>query len=239
MISESDLAEEFGAVQVVGSGVVHFQDEMRTYTYNYWLHSSEERDLLVVSKDKIDNELALAVIGRAPAALPLDRPFVYSLADDSKKFTHVFVAPNQYHGYLKGAEGIDRSKLLLCVPIYRCEFAGNESLEEFKDMQLHLVPILDWERAKHPKLRVYFDNPATGGGSDEFGVLLKQSVLAQEIENLNGVSAGFIEITNWADKVVEVLSPNLNDFILIRDRTDEELMSKSELLARIDEFANG
>lgn len=236
MISESDLVEEFGFVKSMIGDVFFFQDEMRAYTYNYWLHSSNDRSLLVVSKDMVDDELALAIIAAAPAELSLDHPEIYVLAEGSKKFTHVFVAPSHYHGYLKGADGIDRSRLLLCVPIYRCEFAGDETPEEFKDMHLHLIPILDWTRLQHPKLRVYFDNPATGGGVDESGVLLKQSVLFQEVENLNGVNDGFIEVTNWSGRVIEVLSPSLDKFLLIRDREDEELMSKDEILTKLNKF---
>lgn len=239
MISESDLIEEFGGVRKLEGGVFSFKDEMRTYTYNYWLRASEDRDLLVVSKDLIDDELALAVTNQAPLSLPLDQPSIYAVSGSSEKFTHVFVAPSSYHGYLKGLNVIDRSRLLLCVPIYRCEFVGDETPEEFRDMQLHLIPILDWARAKHPKLRVYFDNPATGGGSDETGVLLKQSVLVQEIENLNGVNDGFIEIANWCGRVIEVLSPDVDKFLLIRNREDEELMSRSEVLTRVNEFAVG
>jgi len=239
MIYKSDLIEEFGDVKGVGEDVFFFQDKMRAYTYNYWLQTSKERDLLVVSKDMVDDELSLAVISMAPELLSLKQPEIYALSGKSKKFTHVFVAPSHYHGYLKGAEGIDRSRLLLCVPIYRCEFAGDETPEEFNEMQLHLIPILDWERSKHPKLRVYFDNPATGGGTSESGVLLKQSVLFQEIENLNGVNDGFIEITNWSGGVVEVLSPSQDEFLLIRNREDEKLMSKPEILAQIGEFSIG
>jgi len=239
MISENDLIEEFDTVKKSGEGVCFFKDEMQTYTYNYWLHTSEDRDLLVVSKDLVDDELALAVIHQAPLSLPLNQPSLYAFAECSEKFTHVFVAPSGYHGYLKGLNVIDRSRLLLCVPIYRCEFVGDETPEEFRDMQLHLIPILDWTRAKHPRLRVYFDNPATGGGSDKSGVLLKLSVLSQEIENLNGVSDGFIEIKNWSGRVIEILSPDVDKFLLISNGGKEELMSRSEVLAHVSEFAVG
>jgi hypothetical protein len=50
------------------------------------------------------------------------------------------------------------------------------------------------------------------------------------------VVSGFIEITNWAGDVVEVLSPREGAYILIRDRKDEESLTRDGLLCKISEF---
>lgn len=236
MISERDLIEEYGDVKPVGRGALFFQDRMRSYTYNYWLRTIGGRDLLVVSKDTIDDNLPFNIFSSVPNQLSADKPSVSTLPRGTSHFTHVFVVPSHYHSYLKGADNIDRDNLFLCIPIYRCEFSGGETVDEFRDMYLHYIPILEWSRPRCPKLYVYFDNPATGGGTDKAGVLLKQSVSLLEIEALNGVSDGFIEITNWQEKVVEIISPSLGSYKLIRDRKYEESLSKDELFIRIQKF---
>jgi hypothetical protein len=236
MISLDELIEEFGELKSVSAGVFHFQEEMKSFTYNYWITCTELQDLLVVSKNDVDTELSKAVFDAAPAHLADNKPTVFELACNSRGFTHVLAVPHTYHNYLKGTEGANRKDLFLCVPIYRCEFSGDESPDEFKYMHLHLVSIFDWARHKCPKIRVYFDNPATGGGTETSGALISYSTLKQEVDNLNGVSNGFIEITNWAQRVVEVLSPASENYILIYDRKDEETLAREDLLLKLTQL---
>jgi len=236
MISRGDLVEEFGEVKSVDAGVFHFQEKMKSFTYNYWITCTHLQDLLLVSKNDVDTELSKAVFDAAPAHLAANKPTVFELSNNSRGFTHVLAVPHNYHNYLKGIEGVDRENLFLCVPIYRCEFSGDESPDEFKYMYLHLISIFDWARPKCPKIRVYFDNPATGGGTEKYGALISYSTLKQEIDNLNGVSNGFIEITNWARGVVEVLSPANENYILIYDRKDEETLARDDLLLKLTQF---
>ncbi len=237
MISKNELLEEYNAVKELACGVCFFQDEMRDYTYNYWLKSSRARDLLVVSQDEIKDSLALEVISAVPSKLNAVSPTVCELSTLASEFTHVIVVPSSYHGYLKGMDSVERKDLFLCLPIYRCEFSGSESVDEFKELRLHFVPTLNWNRAIHPKLRVYFDNPKTGGGTDESGAILPWPVLLREIGNLNGVSSGFIEVTNWSGNVVEIISPDDGKYILIRNRRDEQVCAIEELLDDVRTFS--
>ncbi|AHG43350.1 hypothetical protein N018_25205 [Pseudomonas syringae CC1557] len=236
MIAENDLLEEFGDVRRIRSDVFFFQDKMRTYTYNYWLQSSSAQDLLVVSENLKNDSLAIEIIDSAPSDLAGDKPTIYKLKKAFNGFTHGIAVPSEYHGYLKGTDGIDRRYLFLCLPIFRCEFSGNESPEEFRELRLHYNPTLDWERDKHPKIRVYFDNPKTGAGVVEDGVFFRLNALLNEINNLNGVSNGFIEITNWAGAVIEILSPEHDKYLLIRNREDEEEISKADLISLVNDF---
>jgi hypothetical protein len=64
--------------------------------------------------------------------------------------------------------------------------------------------------------------------------------LVSEVENLNGVVSGFIEITNYKGDVIEVLSPAIDAYTLIRNRCDDEVetpLSFSELMKKIAEFS--
>ncbi|WP_409293983.1 hypothetical protein [Pseudomonas sp. KCJK9058] len=236
MISKNDLLEEYDSVEVLPEDIYFFQDKMRDYTYSYWLRSSGFQDLIVVCQDELVDQLAIDVIGSVSSNLSLFAPTVLELKGVMANFTHVMVVPPTYHGYLKGIEGIDRSSLFLCLPIYRCEFSGRESVEDFRELRLHYIPVLNWHREKHPKLRVYFDNPRTGGGTDEAGAYFQWSNLLRAIDNINGVSDGFIEITNWSDQVVEVISPSADVYVLIKDRRDEHVLSLDDLIVTIKAF---
>ncbi|MBI6578441.1 hypothetical protein YA0001_23865 [Pseudomonas viridiflava] len=237
MIKAKELSEEFEDVREISKNIFFLQDIMKKYTYNYWLSSAVNQDLLVVSEKIIDDAFALQVIDSAPRQLFKDKPTIYQLSHSSMNFTHVIAVPSSYHGYFNGRDGIDRTNLFLCVPIFRCEFSGDESVNEFKAMRLNSVPTLDWGRDAHPKLRVYFDNPKTGGGTVEEGVLFKLPVLLDEVVRLENVADGFIEITNWRADILEVLSGSKDQYVLIYDRVDEKLVSKDAALLQVEAFS--
>lgn len=240
MISQAELLETYESVELVAEDVFFFQDEMQAYTYSYWLKPSLKQDLIVVSQDGANDALALDVINSvATNILDPGAPVICELKASMTEFTHAIAVPCNYHGYLKGAKGVDRKNLYLCLPIHRCEFSGSESEDDFREMRFHYVPVLDWNRKAHPKLLVYFDNPKTGGGTDEAGAFHQWPELLQEISELNGVNNGFIEITNYQERVMEVLSPAQDSFILIRNRKDEEYLEFPLLVEALNRFAFG
>lgn len=240
MISQKELLETYKRVDLLAEDVYFFQDEMQAYTYHYWLKPSCQQDVIVVSQDIVNDSLALDVIRSvANSSLDPDAPTVCELATSMAGFTHVIAVPCHYHGYLKSAKGVERKNLHLCVPIHRCEFSGSESEDDFREMRLHYVPVLNWEREVSPKLLVYFDNPKTGASTLEAGAFFQWSALLQEVDELNGVSHGFIEITNYKGHVVEVLSPKRDIFILIRNRTDEAHIGLPLLVEALHRFALG
>lgn len=233
------LENKYGGVVRKSHDMFFFQHETKTYVINYWLKAREDNSkLLVISQDFIDDALAEIIVDSVPFLSLIDKPLIFPIAageHSSGLFTHIIVFPQNYHGSMKDA-GIDRGDLFWCVPIFRCEFSGEESVEEFMSMRVHFVPVLDWKRTIRPKVKVYFDNPKTGAGADETRALIKYLTLLQEIDNLEGVSNGFIELENYKSEVVEVLSPAKSEFILILNREDEIAMSKEVLTTRLDEF---
>lgn len=239
---ENLLKDEYGDVVKKESDMFFFQDETKTYVINYWLKSRAEGvKLLVISQDFVDDALARIVFDSVPVFSSTGKPIVFSISAgkrSSSLFTHVILFPQNYHGHMKDT-GIDRNDLYLCVPIFRCEFSGEESAEEFMDMRVHFVPVLDWKRTVCPKVKVYFDNPKTGAGTDEARVLVNYSTLLLEVDNLEGVSNGFIELENYKGDIVEILSPEKKEFILILNREDEAVMSKDILRAYLDDFVMG
>ena len=83
---------------------------------------------------------------------------------------------------------------------------------------------------------MYFDNPRTGGGADKDGAIVSLDTLMAEIDNLSGVSSGFIEITNYCGEVIELLSPDEGRYVLIRNRHDEEVMHRARVIAAVEKF---
>jgi hypothetical protein len=65
---------------------------------------------------------------------------------------------------------------------------------------------------------------------------MKYPTLLSEIENLNGVVSGFVEVTNYKGQVVEVLSPKKDVFTLVRNRKDEEVLTHSKLVEALNGF---
>ncbi|AZF13707.1 hypothetical protein [Pseudomonas sp. R3-18-08] len=236
---EELLEDEYGDVIKKNSDMFFFQDETKTYVINYWLKAREDNSkLLVISQDFFDDALAEIIVNSVSVISSTDKPLILPITagkHSSSLFTHIIILPQNYHGYMKSA-GIDRGDLYWCIPIFRCEFSGEESVEEFMSMRVHFVPVLDWKRAIRPKVKVYFDNPKTGAGADETRVLVQYLTLLQEVDNLEGVSNGFIELENYKGEVVEILSPVKSEFILILNREDETAMSKDVLKTHLDEF---
>ncbi|OQR26362.1 hypothetical protein BWR59_31615 [Pseudomonas sp. Bc-h] len=237
MFSKQDLLGSFPTVEESGYGHYFFQHTLPKTVFQYCLKSSSSRDLLTVCEDVVDRDFAALVLDQAPHLLSPLKPTLYNLADNNYGFTHVLSVPSSYHSSLKGGLESKREKLYLCIPIFRCEFSGDESEAEFKEMMQRMVPVFKWKRKVHPKLKVYFDNPGTGAGTYEAGALLKYPTLISEVENLNGIVSGFIEVTNYKGEVVEVLSPAPDTYSLIRNRSDEKSMSLPELIKDISAFA--
>jgi hypothetical protein len=237
MFSKQDLLESFPVVDEKDFGYYFFQHKLPKLVYEYCLKSAVDRDLLTVTEDTVDRNFAIKVVDQAPLDLSREKPTLYELSGNDYGFTHVLAVPSSYHSSLKGKLEPKRGNLFLCIPIFRCEFAGDESEAEFRDMISRMIPAFKWQRHMLPKLRVYFDNPATASGTAEDGVLMKVSTLVSEIENLNGVVSGFIEITNYKTKVVEILSPEVDVYTLIRDRSAEVTLSVDELKKEILAFA--
>ncbi|WP_237405590.1 hypothetical protein, partial [Pseudomonas syringae] len=237
MIEKQAMDKAFDHVTELSGNVYFAQNKTKTHTYNYWLKPAARKDLLVVAEDIIDDSFALDIIQSAPDRLSSTAPTVYTLPKPSRHFTHIIAVPSSYHRCLGGHDPINRDDVYLCVPFFRCEFSGDESELEFKAMMQRTVLIFKWQREPAPKLIVYFDNPVIGTGTLEDGVLMKLSTLLLEIKNLNGVTQGFIEVTNYKGEVIEVLSPEKDNYVLIRNRKDETPMPLLELINTITSFA--
>lgn len=233
MITRNDLSQEFGDVHEA-NGCCFAEYAVATYSIHCCLRLMADQTVAVVSRNISDPDFAASVALRAPTNLLRDRPTIFELPHNVRGFSHAMAVPSTYHGFLNQIE--DRAGLFLCVPIHRCEFSGNETAEAFRQAAAHVVPVYEWDRDRQPKVSLYFDNPRTGGGTDEAGALVPLRVLVAEIDTLSGVPDGFIEITNYRGEVIEVLSPHERIYVLIRNRQDEELMDRASVISAVEKF---
>ena len=242
MIHYQDLLDNFIDVSDLGSGVYKFKVVTQKLTYFYYLKLStfslNDDDLLIVSENRDDSKFALMIFNIISSISTISKPTLFPLPSNEYGFSNLFLVPTDYHSYFKGILDDKRNSLVLCLPIHRCEFSGNEPIQEFFLMRRETVSTLDWKRPISPKIILRFDNPKTGSGTGNSDVLVKYNTLLNEINNLEGVIDGYIEIKNYKSSVIEILSPYFNNFILIRERNDQirESLNKSDLLNQISIF---
>jgi len=233
MITRDDLLTTFAEV-AEAHGCYFSKYVVATYVLYCCIRNAEGHDLAIASRNVDDPEFAASVVLNAPHRLSHDGPTIFEIPPSAYGFTHAMAVPSTYHGLL--SHNANRTNLFLCIPIFRCEFIGNESFKEFDSSAHHIVGIYNWHRTREPKISVYFDNPRTGGGTYKKGAIVRLGVLIAEIDNLSGVNDGFIEITNYRNEVIEVLSPAEGHYVLIRNRQDEEAMDRAGLVAAVETF---
>lgn len=224
MLSYQDLINNFSDVVDLSARIVRFADVLPKSTIYYYLKfASEEtggRDLLLVSEGRFDDQFAKVVFASANASADQSGLSKVQLAPNDYTFTQIIVAPPRYHAYMKGRLDTERENLFLCVPAWKSEFSGDESVEEFFELRRNVFDTTNWNRPALPKVILRFDNPKTGAGTAGRDVLVRYSVLQSEIENLDGVASGFVEVANYDHRVIEILSPAPGEFVLIHDHDD-------------------
>jgi hypothetical protein len=240
LLTHEHLSQRFPGLVDLGDGVLKCKDVVPAYTFHYYVRpasTSEGPDLLMVSENREDDELARSVLTQ-PGSPPLkkDKLAFWSMPAGFR-FTRLLLVPPSYHSYFSGRFDELRGHLLLCVPVYESEFSGDESRREFGDVYLRLVPTRDWSRSECPKVVLRFDNPATGAGTVE-GRYVRSSYrdVCIEIDELR--TGGFIEVLNHRGRVLEVLPDGNGRFRLIRDRdeTGAVPVEKSVLVEQLWKF---
>lgn len=245
MLQKIDLESNFANPVDIGAGIIRCEDETPRSIYYYYTKpaplGSGIQDLLVVSENKSDDDFVRLMLGCIPSQTPSPSLSKHPIPLNKYGFSSVLLAPKNYHSYFKGVLDDRRENLVLCLPIHHCEFSGNEAVQEFVVMRREVVPTLDWERPVCPKIVFRFDNPRTGGGTGNREVIAKYDLVLREIDNINGVADGFLEIENYKAHTIEILSPEEDRYILIRGRNDDtrERVIKSVLLEKLHEFLTG
>jgi len=220
MLTEIDLSEHFENVTRVGDAIFRGEDRFAEAVIYYYFALRPHLDLLLVSEDLVDDKFAVQLLSSIQDASP-SKFHIESAPANEYGFTHVALAPKDYHGELKGRLDEKRQELVLCVPCYKCEFSESESAAEFRALRTEIIPALRWRREVFPKIMLRYHNPKTGGGTDNY-VPATFGLVVQEIDSLRGVTDGFIEIKNYKNEIMEILSSLAQSYTIIRDRDDSE-----------------
>jgi len=240
-----DIEASCARVVDLGRGQARGRDATRKATYYNYLEFAESpqgNDPLIVSQDLMDDDFASFVFTQVPSedrSTALPRLRVRDMAKNKYNFSALLLAPPDYHSQFKGRLDAKRDHLVQCIPIHRCEFSGDESVDDFFFLCIKIVPTMNWEREVFPKIILRYDNPKTQGGTvHDFGVFAKYETVLREVDLLNGVPKGFIEIINYKNQVIEILSPKEGVFVLIRERDDatREPLDKPTLLRKLQSF---
>lgn len=221
MITVSKLTDNFYPVDELNGNVVRCGDELpETTIYTYFMIcKTPAQSPLTVSDNKIDDDFASLVLNSrgCEGAIGLTKA---ELAQNDYGFTHVLYVPHQYHSELKGRLDADRDKTTLCIPIFKSEFSGTETLEEFTELRKYVVPTYRWDREVTPKISLRFDNTKTKSGTGDGYVYARFEQVLKEVENLVGDRDGFIEIINYNSDVAEIVFSKEEEFSWISNRDD-------------------
>ena len=241
MIDKNELLMHFPDALRLEDDVMKFKIEVPKHKYYYYLRlastDTNNCDLLVTSVDIEDDDFAIRSIFSIPHEFQQINLSIETIDKNEYNFSNILIVPNKFHHHLEGAIST-RDDLVLCVPIHKSEFSGKETVKEFATLQ-RMIPIESWSRTVHPRIILRFDNQKTKGGT--IGgkyVFCRYSTIMNEIKNLDGVTNGFIEIINYKDNVLEILSKNIGTYVLIRERDDYSsvLMGYDELLGIVWSF---
>jgi len=240
-----DLVASAARVVDLGSGIARCQDTLPKKTFHNYVKFADSRDgndLLIVSENILDDDFAAFIFAHVPPAdgsEKLSSLRIRDLPNNIYDFSALLLAPKDYHRQFAGRLDAKRDRLVWCLPIHRCEFSGDEPVEEFFTLCKEIVPTLNWRREVCPKIILRYDNPKTQGGTIyDDGVFAKYETVLLEVDLLNGVPKAFIEIINYKKQVIEILSPKEGLFVLIRERDDatRQPLDKTTLLQKLRSF---
>jgi hypothetical protein len=245
MLKPRDLTERFPDAVKLADDFYRLKDVVPAFTYHYYVWLAEKtssgKDLLAVSETRYDDDFASHILRSLAREAIADELQIRELAPYGKyKFNALLTAPPDYHSYFKGRLDAERKQLFFCCPIYRYEFGGNETSEEFYALRRDIVPTLDWQREPAPKIVLRFDNPKTGGGTvKRRRIFAKRELLLQEIDKLSGVENGFIEIGNYRGNTAEIRSAKRDVYKLRLDGKEEAPLGKEQVRERVGQFLTG
>ncbi|MFD4598962.1 hypothetical protein ACFWPQ_13105 [Streptomyces sp. NPDC058464] len=123
----------------------------------------------------------------------------------------------------------------IVFPAYRCEFSGRETPEEAEARYHKMLTTADIGRGPMPFLKMRFDHPRTGGGSDNPGrALARPEVLPAEIPELRNAPGGFVKYENHTGDVRRVQWDQNGTWVLSGASGSQEL-ELDELLPLVAE----
>jgi hypothetical protein len=218
MITEKMITDNFEDVQRMDDDIIKFKELLPDFKDIYYLGflKSDNINIIVISRNIEDDVFASELIRVASSQNKFLNLLKFRHNIENKYgFDSALMAGSQYHSYFKGRLDDVRDTLYLCLPIFECEFSGNESVKLFYEMRRFLIKSLNWNRSITPRIMLRFENPKTKAGTIGKNYYpVDFNVVKTEIINLNGVPNGVVEILNYRDEYVNIISISQDRYIL-------------------------
>lgn len=219
VLSEADLVAHYSAVTAIGPNSFRGEDRFSARTKFSYFALGRDHDLLLASENLADDAFARSTFERIAGRTLSGALQVVELAENAYGFTHCALAPPSFHGELKGRLDDKRLATMLCVPCFRCEFGGDETAEEFRELRTRLIPAMIWKRSVHPKISLRYSLSRSQERADEY-VLSRWDTLKRVVSELSGDTQGFVDLMNYKGEVMEVVSSEGGELFSIRNRDD-------------------
>lgn len=241
MLQRADFDAHFSGVTDLGNGIYRCQDNLPRATIYYYFKiaslASEQSDFLTVSENKADDNFARVVLACAHQAGDAKGLTVVPLPQNQFGFLQLLVAPREYHNYFKTRFGENGASLAWCIPSHPCELTGKESAADLSALLREIIKTTAWDRQIAPKILLQLNNPKTGVGTVAAGVYIDLDYLHAEIGFLDGVADGYIDITNYKDEVMKILSPSAGQYVIrAGDHSTDRAVKKAELRPLVQAF---
>ena len=168
----------------------YFHIIMNNYVIDVTVRDFQDKSTIVAFCKKID-ALNLEWI---PQIVKLEK-----MLFDNLHFDSLLLLPSEYHimGYEEEEEKEILQRTVLAIPIYHCEFSGNENIEDVKNLRRDYINTIDWNRTITPKLKIKYKNYTTKSATiGKNNKLSDTKTLMNEIDALRD-DLSFVEFENY------------------------------------------
>jgi hypothetical protein len=169
-----------------------------------------QRYLALVARDSFDQDLASALIGFVRKHYPELRQSIpcqilSGFKYEGAKFDCILaINPNAHGLYVKESPRL-HELTIEAIPIYRCEFSGDETVEILQLARRKYVDTLDWRREPSPRVWLAFSDVAMGVRSTghKLGLTTKKDAILK-VRRVAESSESWVELENYAGQHVRI-----------------------------------
>jgi hypothetical protein len=193
-----------------------------------------ERYLGLVARDSFDPQLAASVIqfvrDRQAEIVPTNPVAILErFHHQGCLFDCVLVVSPQANVLYQTESPTLHSRSFEAIPIYRCEFSGDETPELFRLVRSDFVPTLDWRRSPAPRIWMSFRDAASGvrsTGHKPSLAALDQAIY--QIHQLPLAEDSWVQIDNYLAEGAR-LSFRGREYVIESTAVDTRAVPESEI----------
>lgn len=163
MIPMAAIRKEFGVATRLTPSTFYSSLEIGKGVIHYFFRSVRGvlPDLVTTSSDVEDPEFAVSLLDAVAAEVTpgIATPLKIELSvPNDFGFDAALALPSSFHGHLKGVLDDRHKTLVLCVPIHRCEFTGQETVEQYRRWHTR-IGLERWKRDPFPVVEMQTQDP--------------------------------------------------------------------------------